>query len=54
MSFGATTEQSHNANLPLLTEVNDVAFTDYHLFRAESRILTGADVTNEAPPAPPK
>jgi len=28
----------------LMTFVNDVSFTQYHLFRAESRILTGSDI----------
>ena len=32
---------------PLETSLNDVVFDDYHLFRSESRILTGA----ESPPA---
>jgi hypothetical protein len=36
------------------TQLNDIAFLDYRLLRAESRILTGAYVTNEAPHAPPK
>ena len=57
MPLGATTDQPHDANLPLLTEVNDVAFTDYHLFRAEARILTGDNATDPdaapAAPAPP-
>jgi hypothetical protein len=33
----------HTAAGPPLTKVNDVQFTDYHRFRAESRILTGDD-----------
>lgn len=41
---------------PLLTELNDVQFSDYHRFRAESRILTGNDTGPDAPgragPAP--
>lgn len=38
---------------PLLTKVNDVQFTDYHRFRAESRILTGDDAEpTPTPPAP--
>jgi hypothetical protein len=28
---------------PLKTQLNDVSFEGYHLFRAESRILTGDD-----------
>jgi len=31
------------------TQLNDVAFTDYHLFRAESRILTGDSAVQEEP-----
>jgi hypothetical protein len=35
-----------------LTKVNDVQFTQYHLFRAEMRILTGDDAApNSTPPA---
>jgi hypothetical protein len=37
---------------PLLTKVNDVQFTEYHRFRAETRILTGDNVEpNANPPA---
>jgi hypothetical protein len=36
---------------PMHTELNDVAFTGYHLFRSESRILTGPDVQSEEAPA---
>jgi hypothetical protein len=39
---------------PLLTQLNDVAFTDYHLFRAEARVLTGESVNNQETPSPPK
>jgi hypothetical protein len=34
----------------LMTEVNDVQFTDYHRFRAETRILTGNDAGPDATP----
>jgi VWFA-related protein len=37
----------------LQTLLNDAAFIQYHLFRAESRILTGENTTpNQKPPAP--
>ncbi len=29
------------AHLPLITQIDDISFTDYHLFRTEMRILTG-------------
>ncbi len=39
---------------PLQTQLNDVAFTDYHLFRSESRIVPAQDApTDAAPPAAP-
>ncbi len=39
---------------PLQTQLNDVAFTDYHLFRSESRIVPAQDAAPEAtPPAAP-
>jgi hypothetical protein len=39
------------------TQLNDVAFTDYHLFHSESRIVPAQDAPggDAAPPAePPK
>jgi hypothetical protein len=33
------------------TQLNDVAFIDYHLFRSEARILTGDSVSGEETPA---
>jgi hypothetical protein len=36
---------------PMRTQVNDVAFIDYHLFRAEARILTGESVGKQETPA---
>jgi hypothetical protein len=45
---------SPNQPPPLQTRFNDVAFIDYHIFRAEARILTGDSVSNEEPPARPK
>jgi hypothetical protein len=38
----------------LRTELNDVAFVDYHQFRAESRVLTDAPIGEPDAPAPPK
>ncbi|HEX4757851.1 MAG TPA: hypothetical protein VH308_07705 [Terracidiphilus sp.] len=56
MPFGAAADGPQDANLPVKNEVNDVAFTDYHLFRAEARILTGDSATGSDPapgaPAP--
>ena len=50
MPVGASTDGVQDANLQLKNEVNDVAFTDYHLFRAEARILTGDNATDPGPP----
>ncbi len=36
------------------TQLNDVVFVDYHLFRAESRVLTDNPIDNPVPPAPHK
>jgi hypothetical protein len=36
---------------PVQTQLNDVAFTDYHLFRSEARILTGDSASSEEAPA---
>ena len=36
------------------TQLNDVAFVDYHQFRAESRVLTDNPIDNPEPPAPHK
>jgi hypothetical protein len=35
---------------PLRTKVNDVQFKQYHLFRAETRILSGDNVEPDANP----
>ena len=40
--------------IPVQTELNDVAFVDYHVFRSEARILIGDNPGNDQPPAPPK
>ncbi|HEV2487958.1 MAG TPA: hypothetical protein VGT08_20730 [Terracidiphilus sp.] len=42
------------ASSPVQTQLNDVAFTDYHLFRSEARILTGDSVSNQETTASPK
>ena len=39
---------------PVQTQLNDVTFVDYHLFRSESRVLTGFAITNDPPHAPRK
>jgi len=36
------------------TELNDVAFVEYHQFRGESRILVDNPIDTPEPPAPPK
>jgi hypothetical protein len=36
------------------TQLNDVAFVDYHQFRAESRVLTDKPIGEPDAPAPPK
>jgi len=33
--------------------VNDVRFTHYHVFRAETRLITGDDAAAEGPPPAP-
>jgi len=35
------------------TQLNDVAFTRYHLFRSQARIVTGGDGQGDAPAGPP-
>ncbi len=40
--------------IPVQTELNDVAFIDYHVFRSESRIITGDNAGGDQPPAPSK
>ena len=40
--------------IPLQTELNDVAFIDYHVFRSEARILAGDSAGNDQPSSPPK
>jgi hypothetical protein len=40
--------------VPVQTQLNDVAFTEYHLFRSESRILTGAPEGDPNAQSPPK
>jgi hypothetical protein len=38
---------------PLQTRVNDVAFKDYHLFRAEMRILPDSEADPQSKPSAP-
>jgi hypothetical protein len=40
-------------SIPFRMRVNDTRFTNYHVFRAETRILTGDAVTTEGPPPAP-
>jgi hypothetical protein len=40
-------------SIPFRMRINDTRFTNYHMFRAETRILTGDDAVTEGPsPAP--
>jgi hypothetical protein len=45
-------EEKHDANVPALmrTQLNDVAFTHYHLFRAEVRIVGSGSGKSDAAP----
>jgi len=42
-----------STSTPLQTRLNDVTFTNYHLFRADARIVTTAEAERDAGPAPP-
>ena len=44
----------HPGSIPVQTELNDVAFVDYHVFRSEARILTGDSTGSDQQPTPPK
>jgi len=37
-------------SIPFLMRINDTRFTNYHVFRGETRILTGEDAATEGPP----
>jgi hypothetical protein len=51
---GDTGDDGKQAQSSLVqTQLNDVAFTNYHLFRTESRILTGSSAIGEETPAGP-
>ena len=51
---GDTGDDGKQAQSSLVqTQLNDVAFTNYHLFRTESRILTGSSAIGEEQPAGP-
>jgi hypothetical protein len=45
------------STIEVQTQLNDVAFTQYHLFRSKARIVTGesgeGDAPAESPPAAP-
>lgn len=56
--YGSTDGGQPGVSVPLQTQLNDVAFTDYHLFRAEARILSGdgvhvAETPDSVPPMQP-
>jgi len=40
-----------NFTAPLQTQMNDVTFTQYHLFRAEARMVPVTSDSDGAPPA---
>jgi hypothetical protein len=54
VNFGLFVKETSPADpSPFRMRVNDVRFTHYHVFRAETRILTGDDAAAEVPsPAP--
>jgi hypothetical protein len=45
-----TTDDNVFQNAPLQTQLNDVAFRDFHLFRGDARILTDGASGGNAPP----
>jgi VWFA-related protein len=47
-------DESFRTNGPYATMLNDVAFEQYHMFRAKSRMLTGFSPTQEQKSVPPK
>jgi hypothetical protein len=47
----ATSNDSELQNAPLQTQLNDVSFKDFHLFRGDTRILTGGAAGNDSAPA---
>jgi hypothetical protein len=49
IASAATTTQSWSA--PMQTQLNDVAFTHYHVFRAEARMVTDGSGQGDAAPA---
>jgi hypothetical protein len=52
-SWGAFSPSPSNAAPPLLTEMNDVAYTQYHLFRSQVRMLAPDSEPATEPSAPP-
>jgi len=50
MNIGAAEPDSAT---PVQTQMNDVTFTDYHLFRSESRIVPADAESAPEPPTPP-
>jgi hypothetical protein len=51
VAHGAAAADASAVNVQ--TELNDVAFTQYHLFRSQARIVTGASGEGEAPAGSP-
>jgi hypothetical protein len=51
MPVGVGSGDPVNAASPAQTQLNVVAFTDYHLFRSDARIVTGDSAANEESPA---
>jgi hypothetical protein len=47
-------DESFRTYGPYTTMLNDVAFEQYHMFRAKSRLLTGFNPTQEEKSVPPK
>jgi hypothetical protein len=52
LPLGQSGQDKQDPNALLRTELNDVQFTDYHLFRSESRVIT--DIPEENGQAHPK
>jgi hypothetical protein len=49
-----TGKQEFTSPAQIQMQLNDIAFTDYHLFRAESRLITSVAPESPQSPAPPK
>jgi hypothetical protein len=49
MPVGGSNPGPHSGASPSETDLNDVVFTDYHLFRSEARVITSGAVGEQAP-----